>query len=154
MSVNSGFRKNELDVVCIVKQLSKMTGTSFHLDLAQLWRCPVLRCTTWKSTPQDFVDHIRQKHSVPNSAKAANLGCWFPPWTVFGRSAVHASLRGKFMAKLRNFTVAEARWKSNRLPIRRNQLLASSDTLCSIRPRDPGDESALCGIPGRTGSVC
>ena len=35
-------------------------------------------------------------------------------YRVFGRSAAHASRRGKFMAKLRNFTVqavAEARWE-------------------------------------------
>ena len=31
----------------------------FHLDLAQLWRCPVLWCTVWKGTPQDCMDHIR-----------------------------------------------------------------------------------------------
>ena len=27
--------------------------SSFHLDLAQLWRCPVTWCTQWKDTPQD-----------------------------------------------------------------------------------------------------
>ena len=139
---------------------------NFHLDLAKLWRCPVSWCTTWKGTPQDCVDHIRQKHSEPNFAKAANLVRWFPPWaravwhkamkshvsgvssdvllfSESGSSLVHhpaqASLRGKFMAKLRNFTVqVEARWESNRLPIRRNQLPASSDTLHSIRPRQSG----------------
>ena len=31
----------------------------FHLDLAQLWRCPVSWCTVWKGTPQDCMDHIR-----------------------------------------------------------------------------------------------
>ena len=49
--------------------------SSFHLDLAQLWWC----------TTQDFIDHIRQKHSVPSYVKAANLGHWFPPWTVTGQ---------------------------------------------------------------------
>ena len=100
--------------------------------------------------------NIRQKHSVPNSVKAANLGRWFPPWTVtgltvvlngsslvhhyrvFGRSVAHASLRGKYMAKLRSFTAqaeAEARWEAGRLPIWKTQLPAVSDTLRSIRPR-------------------
>ena len=55
---------------------------SFHLDLAQLWRCPVSWCTQWKATPQDCIDHIRKKHSVPDSVQVANLGRWFPPWTV------------------------------------------------------------------------
>ena len=31
----------------------------FHLDLAQLWRCPVSWCTMWKGTPQDCMDHVR-----------------------------------------------------------------------------------------------
>ena len=31
----------------------------FHLDLAQLWRCPVSWCTVWKGTPQDCMDHVR-----------------------------------------------------------------------------------------------
>ena len=122
--------------------------SSFHLDLAQLWRCLVAWCSQWKDTQQDCVDHVRHKHSVPSSVKAANLGCWFPPWTVtravwhkalkrhisgvstyvllfsesgsllvhhyrvFGRSAAHTSLRGKYMAKLQSFIVgaeAEAR---------------------------------------------
>ena len=39
-------------------------------------------CTQWKGTPQDCIDHIRKKHSVPDSVKAANLGRWFSPWTV------------------------------------------------------------------------
>ena len=32
---------------------------SFHLVLAQLWRCPVSWCTVWKGTPQDCMDHVR-----------------------------------------------------------------------------------------------
>ena len=48
--------------------------SAFHLDLAQLWWCPVAWCTQWKGTPQDCVDHIRQKHSVKDPVKAANLG--------------------------------------------------------------------------------
>ena len=53
-----------------------------HLELAQLWRCPVSWCTIWKGTPQDCIDHMRLAHAVPASVKAANLGRWFPPWTV------------------------------------------------------------------------
>ena len=30
----------------------------FHLDLAQLWRCPVSWCTVWKGNPQDCMDHV------------------------------------------------------------------------------------------------
>ena len=30
-----------------------------HLDLAQLWRCPVAWCTVWKGALQDLTDHVR-----------------------------------------------------------------------------------------------
>ena len=66
--------------------------SSFHLDLAQLWWCPVSWCTQWKGTPQDCIDHIRKQHYVPDSVKAANLGSWFPPWTVT-RAAWHKALK-------------------------------------------------------------
>ena len=36
----------------------------FHLDLAQLWRCPVSWCTVWKGTPQDCMDHVWGAHVV------------------------------------------------------------------------------------------
>ena len=54
----------------------------FHLDLAQLWRCPVLWCTVWMGTPQDCMDHIRGAHDVPWEIKSASLEHFLPPWTV------------------------------------------------------------------------
>ena len=66
--------------------------SSFHLDLGQLWRCPVSWCTQWKGTPQDSVDHIRKKHYVNDSIKAANMGRWFLPWTVT-RAVWHTALK-------------------------------------------------------------
>ena len=54
----------------------------FHLDLAQLWRCPVSWCTVWKGTPQDCMDHIRGAHDVPWEIKSASLEKYLPPWTV------------------------------------------------------------------------
>ena len=54
----------------------------YHLELAQLWRCPVMWCTVWKGTAQDCIDHMRRIHKVPLSVKAANLARFFPPWTV------------------------------------------------------------------------
>ena len=54
----------------------------YHLDLGQLWRCPVSWCLHWKGTPQDCIDHIHLQHHVGLSVKTANLGKWFPPWTV------------------------------------------------------------------------
>ena len=54
----------------------------FHLDLAQLWRCPVLWHTVWKGTPQDCMDHIRGAHDVPWEIKSASFKRYLPPWTV------------------------------------------------------------------------
>ena len=54
----------------------------YHLNMAQLWRCPVDWCPVWKGTSQDCVDHMRRAHNTPVSVKAGNLARWFPPWTV------------------------------------------------------------------------
>ena len=54
----------------------------FHMELAQLWRCPVTWCTVWKGTAQDCVDHLRKTHEISQSVNAANLARYFPPWTV------------------------------------------------------------------------
>ena len=54
----------------------------YHIELAQLWRCPVMWCTVWKGTAQDCIDHMWRVHKVPPSVKAANLARYFPPWTV------------------------------------------------------------------------
>ena len=54
----------------------------FHLDLGQLWRCPVSWCTVWKGKPQYCMDHLRRSHSVSSGVKTACLAQYFPPWTV------------------------------------------------------------------------
>ena len=61
--------------------LGKHVGP-YHLDLAQLWCCPVPWCPVWKGTSQDCVDHMRRAHNTPITVKAGNLIRWFPPWTV------------------------------------------------------------------------
>ena len=53
-----------------------------HLQLAQLWRCPVSWCTVWKGAPQDLMDHILDGHNVPKENRRASLQKLFPPWTV------------------------------------------------------------------------
>ena len=45
----------------------------YHLDLAQLWRCPVPWCTVWKGKSQDCVDHMRKAHDTPVFVKAGIL---------------------------------------------------------------------------------
>ena len=53
-----------------------------HLDLAQLWRCPVSWCTVWKGAPQDLMDHVRYAHRVPEEVQSIKLETLIPPWTV------------------------------------------------------------------------
>ena len=53
-----------------------------HLDLAQLWRCPVSWCTVWKGAPQDLMDHVRGAHRVPEEIQNIKLETLIPPWTV------------------------------------------------------------------------
>ena len=53
-----------------------------HLELAQLWWCPVTWCTVWKGTHQDLMDHIRGAHNVPGEVKKVSLETLFPPRTV------------------------------------------------------------------------
>ena len=53
-----------------------------HLELAQLWRCPVSWCTVWRGAPQDLMDHIREAHNVPGEIRKVSLETLFPPWTV------------------------------------------------------------------------
>ena len=53
-----------------------------HLELAQLWRCPVSWCTVWKGTPQDLMDHVLNDHNVPEGITRVSLEMLFPPWTV------------------------------------------------------------------------
>ena len=53
-----------------------------HLDLAQLWRCPVSWCTVWKGAPQELMDHVRYAHRVPEEVQSIKLETLIPPWTV------------------------------------------------------------------------
>ena len=54
----------------------------YHLDLTQLWRCPVSWCTVWKGTPQDLMDHVRGAHKVPEEVQHIRLETFFPLWMV------------------------------------------------------------------------
>ena len=51
---------------------------TYHLDLGQLWRCPVSWCTVCKGTPQDCMDHVRGAHDVPWDIKSASLEKFVP----------------------------------------------------------------------------
>ena len=53
-----------------------------HLDLVQLWRCPIAWCTTWKGSPQDCLELVRSGHDAPWVEKTASIEKYAPPWTV------------------------------------------------------------------------
>ena len=46
----------------------------YHLELAQLWRCPVPWCSIWERTVQDCVDHVRLRHHGGMLVKASTIG--------------------------------------------------------------------------------
>ena len=75
-------------------------------------------------------------------------------YRVFGQSVAHASLRGKFMASLRFFTVracADTRWVAKRDQIQGTRSPTSSGSPTplprSIQPRRSDDESPACKTP-------
>ena len=39
-------------------------------------------CTTWKGSPQDCLEHLRNGHDVPWISKTASIEKYAPPWTV------------------------------------------------------------------------
>ena len=47
-----------------------------HLDLGQLWRCPVEWCAVWKCSIRECRDHFNEKHCGSETLKS------FPAWTV------------------------------------------------------------------------
>ena len=49
-----------------------------HLDLVQLWRCPIAWCTTWKGSPQDCLEHVRSGHDAPWVEKTASIEKYSP----------------------------------------------------------------------------
>ena len=55
-----------------------------HLELGQLWRCPVEWCTVWKGSVSDCLGHLHENHGGSQYVAMNNLGKFFPPWTVPG----------------------------------------------------------------------
>ena len=61
----------------VIKCDIKRHVAKFHLDLAQLWQCPVSWCTVWKGNPQDCMDYVRGAHDVLWIMKTANMEQFF-----------------------------------------------------------------------------
>ena len=55
---------------------------SSHLELGQLWRCPVEWCAVWKGSVRDCLGHLNDKHVGSTFFTLKNVAKFFPPWTV------------------------------------------------------------------------
>ena len=55
---------------------------AFHLELAQLWRCPVEWCAVWKCSVRACLEHLTEKHGDSTFFALKNVAKFFPAWTV------------------------------------------------------------------------
>ena len=53
-----------------------------HLDLGQLWRCPVEWCAVWKGSVRECRDHFNEKHCGAETLDFDKVSKSFPAWTV------------------------------------------------------------------------
>ena len=53
-----------------------------HLELGQLWRCPVTWCAVWKGSGRACLEHMAEKHGGSTLEITTNVAKFFPPWTV------------------------------------------------------------------------
>ena len=66
--------------------------TEFHLELGQLWRCPVEWCVVWKGTVKECREHFDEKHGGSATLDFGSVPKPFAPWTV-PRSVWKTALR-------------------------------------------------------------
>ena len=71
-----------------------------HLELAQLWRCPVTWCTVWKGTPPDCVDHMRKAHDIPPLVKVANLADVAADTTGYRQSGAECLFSTRYVSSI------------------------------------------------------
>ena len=68
-----------------------------HLDLGQLWRCPVKWCAVWKGSVRECRDHFNEKHSGSETIYFDKVSKAFPAWTVtrdFWKRALQPEISG------------------------------------------------------------
>ena len=68
-----------------------------HLELGQLWRCPVEWCAMWKGSVKDCMGHFNEKHGGSAFFELKNVQRFFPQWTVTGdvwQMALHPDVSG------------------------------------------------------------
>ena len=67
-----------------------------HLELEQLWRCPVEWCTVWKGSLSDCLSHLHEKHGGSQYVAMNNL---VHTYWVYCDPFPHLALRGRVMNK-------------------------------------------------------
>ena len=50
-----------------------------HLELGQLWRCPVTWCAVWKGSGRACLEHLAEKHGGSTLEMTTNVAKFFPP---------------------------------------------------------------------------
>ena len=70
----------------------------YHLDLGQLWRCPVEWCVVWKGSVRECRDHFNDKHSGSESGRRLIHKYW-----VYQDPLPHPALREGRITKLLSF---------------------------------------------------
>ena len=63
---------------------------AYHLELGQLWRCPVTWCAAWKGSGRACLEHLAEKHGGSTLDVTTKVGKFFTPWTVT-REVWHAA---------------------------------------------------------------
>ena len=79
-----------------------------HLELGQLWRCPVEWCAVWKGSVRDCLGHLNDKHGGSTFLALKNVAKFFPPWTVT-RDVWQTALRSGIAVDARLFHEAVCR---------------------------------------------
>ena len=79
---DQAFRQNALGFcpVCDVRIESALDVhmLNFHLELAQLWRCPVEWCAVWKGSVRPCLEHLTEKHGGSTFFALKNVAKFFP----------------------------------------------------------------------------
>ena len=70
--------------ICDLKVDSTLAAhmVTCHLELAQLWCCPVEWCAVWKGSVRACLEHVTEKHGGSAFFALKNVAKYFPPWTV------------------------------------------------------------------------
>ena len=70
--------------VCNIRIYSALDAhmIATHLELGQLWHCPVTWCTVWKGSGRACLEHLAEKHGGSALKITTNVAQFFPPWTV------------------------------------------------------------------------